>query len=129
MDTVVLSVIVPAFNEEERIATTISAIVAELDRLGVAGEVIVIDDGSSDRTASITTSIARGDARVRCIGIAHRGKGAAVKRGMLEARGMWRFLADADLSMPIAELPRFLAAAGADAPADIIVGSREARGA
>ena len=123
-----LSVVVPAFNEAARIFSTINEITLEMNRLGVEGELIVIDDGSTDQTASITLDAARGDRRVKLVRAAHAGKGATVRRGMLEARGSWRFLADADLSMPISELRHFLEAAQ-QGGGDIIVGSRQARGA
>lgn len=123
-----LSVVVPAFNEEARIGRTISEVVAEFNRLAVDGELLVVDDGSSDRTASLVELAAAGDSRVRLVRAAHAGKGATVRRGMLEARGEWRFLADADLSMPITELRLFLDVAG-DPGGDVLVGSREAHGA
>jgi glycosyltransferase involved in cell wall biosynthesis len=144
-----LSVVVPAFNEAARIADTLSKVAAEIDRLGIDAEVLVVDDGSSDATASIVDDASRSDPRVKLVRAPHAGKGAAVRRGMLEATGAWRFLADADLSMPISELPRFIPAfaegfgvarpasvegsrearASAPLPADVVVGSREAAGA
>ena len=123
-----LSVVVPAFNEEARIARTVSQILAQIDRLALEGEFIVVDDGSSDRTAAIVEDAAQTDSRVRLVRASHAGKGATVRRGMLEARGEWRFLADADLSMPVAELTRFLDAIHR-AGGDLLVGSREAEGA
>jgi glycosyltransferase involved in cell wall biosynthesis len=123
-----LSVVVPAFNEEARIARTVSEIMAEIDVLTLEGELIVVDDGSSDRTASMVEQASRVDTRVRLVRASHAGKGATVRRGMLEARGEWRFLADADLSMPITELKRFLDAVHSGG-ADVLVGSREAKGA
>ena len=123
-----LSVVVPAFNEEGRIARTISQVLAELERLAVDAELIVVDDGSTDRTASLVADAALADARVTLVRAGHAGKGAAVRRGMLASRGTWRFLADADLSMPISELARFLDAAQRG-DGDIFVGSREAAGA
>lgn len=123
-----LSVVVPAFNEETRIARTVSEIVAEIDRLSLDGELVVVDDGSSDGTASMVEQAARTDARIRVVRASHGGKGATVRRGMLEARGEWRFLADADLSMPITELKRFLDAMHSRGE-DVLVGSREAAGA
>lgn len=123
-----LSVVVPAFNEEGRIARTISEIMAQIDRFPFDGELVVVDDGSADRTAPIVEQAARADTRVRLVRAPHAGKGATVRRGMLEARGDWRFLADADLSMPIAELERFLDAAQSSG-GDVLVGSREAEGA
>jgi dolichyl-phosphate beta-glucosyltransferase len=123
----VLSVVVPAFDEAARIFRTINDIRGELDRLGGEAELIVVDDGSADETAAIVAEAARSDGRVKLVRATHAGKGATVRRGMLEARGTWRFLADADLSMPISELKRFLDAATQGG--DLIVGSREARGA
>ena len=129
MNATFLSVIVPAYNESARIAHTISAIASEVDRMGVDADMIVVDDGSTDRTASIVAEASRGDARVKLIQAAHAGKGAAVRRGMLEAHGAWRFLADADLSMPISELRRFIRTDGEAPSADVLVASREAAGA
>jgi dolichyl-phosphate beta-glucosyltransferase len=123
----VLSVIVPAFNESARISRAINDIREELDRIGGEAEIIVVDDGSVDETAAIVAEASRSDGRVKLVRAAHAGKGATVRRGMLEARGTWRFLADADLSMPISELKRFLDAAAKGG--DVIVGSREAKGA
>jgi len=123
-----LSVVVPAFNEEARIGRTITEVIAEFDRLAVDGELLVVDDGSSDRTVSIVQQAADGDGRIRLVRAAHAGKGATVRRGMLESRAEWRFLADADLSMPISELRRFLDVA-ARSGGDVVVGSREAAGA
>ena len=122
-----LSVVVPAFNEAARIHRTINDIRAEMKRLGGDVELIVVDDGSTDDTADIVSDVAKTDTRVKLVRAAHAGKGAAVRRGMVEAHGRWRFLADADLSMPISELKRFLDSAAQDG--DVIVGSREADGA
>ena len=154
MKTILLSIVVPAYNEAARIAHTMSEVAAELDRLGIDAEVVVVDDGSVDATASIVADASRSDSRIRLVRAAHAGKGAAVRRGMIEAAGAWRFLADADLSMPISELRRFMPAfaegfgeassafagpafaeshgeaPGSDATyADVLVGSREAGGA
>jgi glycosyltransferase involved in cell wall biosynthesis len=144
-----LSIIVPAFNEAPRIQHTLSEVAAEIDRLGIDAEIVVVDDGSTDATASIVADASRSNPRVKLIRAPHAGKGAAVRRGMLEAEGAWRFLADADLSMPISELRRFIPAFaesyGAASPAfaegfeeartsdathpDVLAGSREAPGA
>ena len=136
MKTILLSIVVPAYNEAARIAHTVSEVASELDRLGIDAEVVIVDDGSADATASIVADASRSDPRIRLVRAAHAGKGAAVRRGMLEAAGTWRFLADADLSMPISELRRFMPplangkATGSDATrADVLVGSLEAGGA
>jgi glycosyltransferase involved in cell wall biosynthesis len=123
----VLSIVVPAFNEAARIPRTINDIREEMNRLGGDVELLIVDDGSVDATSAIVAEVARSDVRVKLVRAAHAGKGAAVRRGMVEARGTWRFLADADLSMPISELKRFLDAAAQEG--DVIVGSREVNGA
>lgn len=124
-----LSILIPAFNEAERIGPTLERLVATLDTLGLAGpwEIVVADDGSTDATGSIVEASAAADARVRCLRLPHRGKGGAVREGLLAARGARRFLCDADLSMPPAELARFLAVVPSQC--DIGIGSREGEGA
>ena len=123
-----LSIVVPAYNEADCIDATITAIVGEMERLGRTWELLVVDDGSTDRTREIVAARQAADPRVRLIAAPHRGKGGAVRTGMIEAAGAWRFLADADLSMPIHEISRFLPGPGRP-PADILIGSREAAGA
>ncbi len=122
-----ISIVIPAYNEEACIEQTLAEVVAELDRIGHTWEVLVVDDGSADRTREIVSRRQAVDPRVRLIAAPHLGKGGAVRRGMIEAAGTWRFLADADLSMPIHELSRFLPGPGVPV-ADILIGSREAAG-
>lgn len=124
-----LSVVVPTFNERAAIGAFIRRMTAYLDRTALDWELIVADDGSEDETTAIVEEMARTNQRVRLLRGAHRGKGAAVRRGMLEARGAWRFMADADLSMPPENIDRFLAAVRAADPPHIAIGSREAPGA
>lgn len=124
-----LSVVVPTYNEEQRIGAFISEIAAEATRLGVSCEVVVADDGSGDRTREIVRTVAAGDGRVRLVEAPHRGKGAAVRRGFAAARGNWIFMADADLSMPPDNLERFLDAVRRPPVPHIVIGSREASGA
>src|SRR5215475_9926616 len=100
MSSVQLSVIVPSFNEAANIETTVSRLRAYLDGQQLSWEIIVADDGSSDDTAGVVRSLSASDPRVRLTMGRRQGKGAAVKRGMMEAVGAWRFMADADLSMP-----------------------------
>jgi glycosyltransferase involved in cell wall biosynthesis len=119
-----LSVVVPAFNEAGTIAASLQAIADHLAEGEREWEVIVVDDGSEDATAAEVESRAARDPRMQLVRIPHRGKGAAVRAGMLAARGQWRFLCDADLSMPIEQIERFLPPALADV--DIAIGSREA---
>lgn len=90
-------------------------------------EVLVVVNGSSDRTFAIAQSFSEAHPQVHVMQSQQRGKGLAVQRGMLAAQGEYRFMCDADLSMPIQELFRFLPPAAADY--DIAIASREARGA
>ena len=122
-----LSVVVPAFNEAAGIRGTIDALLAGLPAFVADFEIRVVDDGSADDTAAIVAEIASGDPRVVLQREPHRGKGGAVRAGLLSATGDLRFLCDADLSMPVAELPRFLTLV--PATCDIAIGSREGIGA
>ncbi len=122
-----LSVIVPTFNEDAGIAGCLSDLRETLPQLAPSWEIVVADDGSLDQTAAIVSAVAADDPRIRLLRLAHRGKGAAVRAGLLDARGEWRFMADADLSTPPGELRHFLALIGGATGADVVIGSREAR--
>ncbi len=119
-----LSIVIPAYNEADRLPLSLKKILDYFRRLPGSREIIVVDDGSSDDTAALAKTAAP-EARV----ISHPrnlGKGAAVRTGMLAARGEWRYLCDADLSTPISELDALLKHQNS---ADIILGSRRAVGA
>jgi dolichol-phosphate mannosyltransferase len=103
-------VVIPAFNEDSGIGSCIDRMRGARERLGLVREIVVVDDGSADRTAGVVEDLALGDSRIRPIRGGRRGKGAAIRTGRLEARGDWRFMADADLSMPPDNLDRFVAA-------------------
>jgi len=104
--TQLLSVIIPAFNEEERIALTLTKIYDYLNGLNYNFELIVVDDGSTDSTVSLVES---NFPKVQIIKQQQNmGKGAAVRRGMMEAKGTLRLFTDADLSTPIYELKKFI---------------------
>ena len=118
---------VPAFNEEARIGDSLSKITAYLAQQTYSWEVIVVDDGSSDSTARLVTDAASRIQGVRLISQPHRGKGHAVRVGIQAAAGEYRFQCDADLSMPIEQLSRFLPSAFVGP--GIAIGSRSAPGA
>lgn len=122
-----LSIIVPAHNEEQRLPQTLEQIADFLRLQSYPGEIVVVENGSSDRTLEIAREYARRIPQVRVIHSEQRGKGLAVKMGMLAARGRYRFFADADLSMPIAEVNRFIPPALPEV--EVAIGSREAPGA
>lgn len=124
METPHFSLVIPAYNESSRLRHTLQRCIATLEKHLPSWEIIVVDDGSADDTRDIAAQVAERDARVHLLQLPHAGKGAAVQRGMLAARGRWRFFADADLSMDLEQLPRFFAAG-----ADIVIASREAPGA
>jgi len=115
-----VSVVVPALNERARIEASLCAIFELAERELEACEVILVDDGSSDGTAQLVGDVF-GD-RVRVLRHdARRGKGAAVRTGVQAASEPWILFVDADLAVPIGELPRFLEAASR---APIIIGSK-----
>ncbi len=118
-----LSVVIPAYNEEERIVATLRSVCDYLKVRRIRAEVIVVDDGSSDGTADLVEELARTRKEVRLLRQPRNlGKGAAVRAGMLAARGAWRMFSDADGSTPVEELERLLEAAARGAP--ISIGSR-----
>jgi len=106
----VLSIIVPAYNEEQRLPATLDRIREYLDGRDEAYEVLVVDDGSTDSTLSLARSAAEGWPQLQVLALgANEGKGAAVRLGMLRARGEHRVFSDADLSTPIEEVERLRA--------------------
>ncbi|MBW8010680.1 MAG: glycosyltransferase family 2 protein [Chloroflexi bacterium] len=119
--------IIPAYNEETRLASSLEKIAAFLEKQTYTAEVLVVENGSQDNTLQIAQDFAATHPNFRTLHETARGKGLAVRRGMLEARGEYRFMCDADLSMPIEELNRFLPPLMTDA--DIVIGSREVPGA
>jgi dolichyl-phosphate beta-glucosyltransferase len=120
-----LSVIIPAFNEEKRLATTLATMLHFLRSRGESFEVVVVDDGSTDRTAEVAH---QAGPEVRVLqNPGNRGKGYSVRNGMLNAQGQWRLMSDADLSTPIEELSS-LQAALADG-GQIAIASRAVSGA
>ncbi len=122
-----LSIIIPAHNEEQRLPHTLEQVADFLSRQDFSSEIIVVENGSSDRTLALAQAYAQRMPNLRVLHSAERGKGLAVKMGMLAARGRYRFFADADLSMPIAEVVRFIPPALPDV--QVAIGSREAPGA
>lgn len=117
-----LSIVIPSFNEEKRIAPTLEQILVYLQKQPYPSEVILVDDGSRDRTVEIAEEkLASFPHRILQQEI-NQGKGAAVKRGMLEARGKYLLFTDADLSIPIKEVELLIA--NLERGFDIAIGSR-----
>ncbi|GGS01384.1 glycosyltransferase [Deinococcus sedimenti] len=120
-----LSIVVPAYNESERILPTLAAFAVAVSAMGESWELIVSDDGSRDGTADLVAGLPW--ANLRVLRHANTGKGGAVRRGVRAARGDLILFADADNSTPIEELPRLIAAVRAGA--HVAIGSRAAEGA
>jgi glycosyltransferase involved in cell wall biosynthesis len=129
MSFVDLSIIVPAYNEELRLPPTLERLNAFLASQPLRYEIVVVDDGSQDRTCDVVLEHAKRMPQLRLVRqLPNRGKGAAVRRGMLEAHGQIRVMCDADGSMPPEQLPRLLAPIVA-CQSEISIGSRYAEGA
>lgn len=120
-----LAVVVPAYNEALRLQPTLDALSALLDQVSWSVEVVVVDNGSVDRTAQLVTS--HDDDRFRVIGCSRRGKGAAVRRGFAAADARRVGFMDADLATPVEYL--LPAMDLLDGGADAVIASRTARGA
>lgn len=119
-----LSIVIPAFNEQNRLPGTLEKIFNFLKQQTYASEVIVVENGSTDNTYEIALGFAKQHENMRVLQ-SEKGKGAAVQKGMLAATGEFRFMCDADLSMPVEELVKFLPPALQNF--DIAIGSREAK--
>jgi glycosyltransferase involved in cell wall biosynthesis len=102
-----LSIVIPAFNEVERLGLTLRRVVAYCEAVGRSHEVLVVDDGSADGTVALARRVAAEHAVVQVIELGRtRGKGAAVRAGVLAARGRRILFSDADLATPIEELAK-----------------------
>ncbi|UCH59808.1 MAG: glycosyltransferase family 2 protein [Anaerolineales bacterium] len=121
-----LSVIIPAHNEERRLPATLEQVFKYLRAQSYSAEVLVVENGSADNTYEVACSYQAHYPNLQVIQEKERGKGLAVRRGMLQASGEYRFMCDADLSMPVDEIARFLPPQLEDF--DVAIGSREAPG-
>ncbi len=117
------SVVIPAYNESERLGVSIPKVLDYLRERGWPAEVIVVNDGSSDDTADVVRRFTASDDRVVLVeNPGNRGKGYSVRNGMLHARGEMALFTDADLSSPITEADKLFAALARGA--DVAIGSR-----
>lgn len=118
-----LSIVIPAYNEADRLPSYLARILTYLDEERIDAEIIVVDDGSRDGTAAVVTEFSRVHDRVRLISLPrNRGKGHAVRTGMLVAAGNLALFADADGATPIEELKRLEKAIAGGA--DVAIASR-----
>lgn len=122
-----LSLVIPAYNEEKRIGSSLAQIIAYFRRNGYSYELIVVDDGSTDGTVEIVKGLMDEAKDGRLLSTQHSGKGAAVRKGVLNAEGRYIFFTDADLSTPIVELDKFLEQLNQGHK--VVIGSRKIAGA
>ncbi len=127
-----LSVVIPAFNEEDRLERSLDSLIDYLSSRQWTFEVIIVDDGSADGTARVASDFAAQLGRNGSVRLLrnsrNRGKGYSVRRGMLEAQGRLALLTDADLSTPIEEIGK-LEVKLSDKGYDAAIGSRDVEGA
>lgn len=117
------SIVIPAYNESQRIVPTLDEILAYIAQQRWDAELIVVNDGSQDDTAAIVQRYVKQNANIRLIeNPGNRGKGYSVKNGMLHARGEIILFSDADLSSPIEEAPKLFQAIASGE--DVAIGSR-----
>src|SRR5579862_5443959 len=116
-----LSIVVPAYNEQSRLPASLDAIQRYLRRQSFSWEIVVVDDGSEDRTAQVVETRRASMPNLRLVRKPHRGKAYAVRTGVLESRGDVIIFCDADLSMPIEEISKFLPLVERGTP--IVIGS------
>lgn len=125
-ETPLLSIIIPAYNEEHRLPDSLADIVSWRQSVPYDVEVLIVENGSSDNTTEIAEAFASQNENIRVLHSA-KGKGAAVREGMMNGRGEYLFICDSDLSMPIVEVEKFLPPQLQGY--DVAIASREAPGA
>ncbi|HCM74723.1 MAG TPA: glycosyltransferase family 2 protein [Fimbriimonadaceae bacterium] len=118
-----LAIIIPAYNEQERLGPTLARIAEYARTLDFDTEIWVVNDGSADDTAKLVKCVAESEPLVHLLDCEqNQGKGAAVRRGMLEIDAEWLLMSDADLATPIEELDKLWPLVGEATP--IAIGSR-----
>jgi dolichyl-phosphate beta-glucosyltransferase len=128
-EPIYISIVIPAYNEEDRLKRFLPGIVEYLRARDLKFEIVVVNDGSKDGTARVTAEMAKTYPVVRLINLnPNRGKGGAVRAGMLDARGRYVLFTDADQSTPISEMDKLLAKLEHEGY-DMAIGSRAVPGA
>jgi dolichyl-phosphate beta-glucosyltransferase len=122
------SIVIPAYNEEDKITSTLTQVVNFMRNFTDSFEVLIVNDGSADKTASKVLDYSKDNSEVTLIDNPHKGKGFAVWTGMLKAQGELIYMADADLSAPIEDLKKF-SVWSLEQGFDVVIGSREGFGA
>ncbi|MFC1756094.1 dolichyl-phosphate beta-glucosyltransferase [Patescibacteria group bacterium] len=121
------SIIIPAYNESDKIVPSLTQVITFMRNFSDSFEVLVVDDGSSDNTVELAERCGRDNEEIRIIKNPHKGKGPTVWTGMMEAKGRYIYMADADLSTPISELETLFGWIK-EHGFDIVIASREGIG-
>jgi dolichyl-phosphate beta-glucosyltransferase len=121
-----LSIVIPAYNEEKRLPNTLEQVFHFLEKQPFVSEIIVVENGSNDRTFEIAQEFSDRLPNVRVLHNEQRGKGLAIQRGVMAAAGEYVFMCDADLSMPVEEISKFIPPQLKNV--EIAIASREAPG-
>ena len=122
-----LSIIIPAYNEEQRLPGALQELVSFLEKQPYQSEVLIVENGSHDQTYNVALEYSQKVPFIKALHEENSGKGGAVKTGMLAAQGQYRMFCDVDFSMPVHEINRFIPPALEGT--DIVIGSRETPGA
>jgi dolichyl-phosphate beta-glucosyltransferase len=122
---ILLSIVIPAFNEQARLPRTVLEIIGWCAIRNLDFELIIADDGSQDETLALGRLFEESDMRVRALSCPHMGKGAAVRMGILNAKGRFVLFMDADGATPLNEIPKLLASM--EQGYDVAIGSRVAK--
>ena len=122
-----LSIVIPAYNEENRIGKTIDKILHYINNQKYPYEIIIIDDGSIDETVSVVMKSMEHNEHIKLLNNKiNKGKGYCIKKGILEANGKYVLFTDADLSTPVEEVEKLLSQL--EKGYDIAIGSRSLAG-
>ena len=122
------SIVIPAYNEADKITSSLTQVLGFMRNFSDSFEIIVADDGSSDKTADLVEEYSKNNPEVKILRLSHKGKSGAWISGVGEAQGNYLYLADADFSAHISELKKLLVWMR-DQEFDIVIASREGKGA
>jgi len=122
------SIVIPVYNESGKIAVSLTQVISFMNSFNDSYEIVVVDDGSADATAAEIEEYQKDHQKIRLIKNSHKGKGPTVWKGVMEARGKYIYIADADLSSPMEELKK-LSMWLTEHDYDVVIASREGHGA